>query len=81
MVKFPVHLSVYVQKRGTQKGYIDLSKVKVVEKVLDGAFDKPSFQVSFVSCLGGGWVLHVSTVLAALGFSLFGTKCVDIESD
>ncbi len=35
-----------LQKRGTQKGYIDLSKVKVVEKVLDGAFDKPSFQVS-----------------------------------
>ena len=33
------------QKRGTQKGYIDLTKVKVVEKVLDGAFDKPSFQV------------------------------------
>lgn len=34
-----------LQKRGTQKGYIDLSKIKVVEKVLDGAFDKPSFQV------------------------------------
>ncbi len=28
------------------KGYVDLSKVKVIEKVLDGAFDKPSFQVS-----------------------------------
>jgi hypothetical protein len=27
------------------KGVVDLSKVKVIEKVLDGAFDKPSFQV------------------------------------
>ena len=31
------------------KGFVDLSKVKVIEKVLDGAFDKPSFQVG--TCL------------------------------
>lgn len=39
-------ISHTLQKRGSQKGYIDLTKVKVVEKVLNGAFDKPSFQVS-----------------------------------
>lgn len=43
------------QKRGSQKGYIDLTKVKVVEKVLDGAFDKPSFQASlWWGGVGGG---------------------------
>ena len=39
------HTHTHIQKRGNLKGFIDLSKVKVVEKVLDGAFDKPSFQV------------------------------------
>ncbi len=35
------------------KGYVDLSKVKVIEKVLDGAFDKPSFQVSHCAYVWG----------------------------
>ena len=38
---------VYVlQRRGSLKGHVDLNKIKVIEKVLDGAFNKPSFQVS-----------------------------------
>ena len=40
--------SPFSQKRGALKGYVELSRVKVVEKVLDTAFDKPSLQV----CLG-----------------------------
>ena len=39
-------LSIFsLQKRGGLKGHVDLNNVKVVEKVLDTAFDKPSFQV------------------------------------
>jgi hypothetical protein len=34
-----------IEKRGGIKGHIDLNKVKVVEKVSDAAFDKPSFQI------------------------------------
>lgn len=34
-----------LEKRGGLKGHVDLNNVKVVEKVLDTAFDKPSFQV------------------------------------
>ncbi|XP_064404911.1 tyrosine-protein kinase BTK-like [Halichondria panicea] len=44
----PTRLSYYegtIERRGGMKGYVDLSKVKVIEKVLDGAFDKPSFQI------------------------------------
>ena len=33
------------QKRGGLKGQVDLNSVKVIEKVSDSAFDKPSFQV------------------------------------
>ena len=36
---------LYLQKRGVLKGQVDLTKVKVIEKVQDGTFDKPSFQV------------------------------------
>jgi len=35
-----------LQKRGSQKGVVDLKKVKVIEKVDDSTFEKPSFQVS-----------------------------------
>ena len=37
--------SLHLQKRGGLKGFVDLSKVKVIEKVQETAFDKPSFQV------------------------------------
>ena len=42
---------VYLQKRGGLKGQVDLSKVKAIEKVQDGQFDKPSFQVIAPSLL------------------------------
>ena len=41
MCTHPLHL----QKRGALKGQVDLTKVKAIEKVQDGTFDKPSFQV------------------------------------
>ncbi|CAI8051711.1 Tyrosine-protein kinase BTK, partial [Geodia barretti] len=34
-----------VEKRGNLKGYVELTKVKVIEKVMDTAFNKPAFQV------------------------------------
>ena len=40
------HTYIHVQKRGNLKGQVDLTKVKAIEKVQDGQFDKPSFQVS-----------------------------------
>ena len=44
-------LLIYLQKRGSLKGYVDLTKVKVIEKVLETAFDKPSFQVILYVCM------------------------------
>ena len=41
----PGDISVFLQKRGNLKGYVELTKVKVIEKVMDTAFNKPSFQV------------------------------------
>jgi hypothetical protein len=44
----PSRFSYYdgtVEKRGNLKGYVELTKVKVIEKVMDTAFNKPSFQV------------------------------------
>ena len=44
----PTRLAYYdgtLEKRGALKGCVDLSRVKVVEKVLDTAFDKPSLQL------------------------------------
>eukprot|EP00731_Ephydatia_muelleri_P030665 Em0022g179a len=44
----PTRLAYYdgtMEKRGGLKGYVDLSRVKVIEKVLDTAFDKPSLQL------------------------------------
>ena len=38
-------LSPFLQKRGELKGFVELSRVTVVEKVVDTAFDKPSLQV------------------------------------
>ena len=43
--------SLHLQKRGSLKGFVDLSKVKVVEKVQETAFDKPSFQVCVCVCV------------------------------
>lgn len=44
----PSRLSYYdgtLEKRGAVKGFVELGKIRVIEKVLDGAFDKPSFQI------------------------------------
>ncbi len=46
---------------------MDLSKVKVIEKVLDTAFDKPSFQVSRGLLLG---VQCTHLVASSLGSQL-----------
>ena len=37
--------SLSSEKRDDLKGHVDLTNVKVVEKVADTAFDKPSFQI------------------------------------
>lgn len=44
-----VFSSALFKKRGTEKGRIELKKIKVVEKVDESAFEKPyAFQVCFL---------------------------------
>ncbi|XP_065886239.1 tyrosine-protein kinase TXK-like isoform X2 [Dysidea avara] len=43
-----------MERRGSQKGVVDLKKVKVIEKVDDTTFEKPSFQV-----MHGDLILYV----------------------
>lgn len=47
MAEVVVNVLVLLQKRGSEKGRIDLQKMKVVERVDASAFEKPyAFQVS-----------------------------------
>ena len=48
---YPHITCMYLQKRGSLKGQVDLTKVKAIEKVQVGQFDKPSFQVNIPSVI------------------------------